>query len=426
MKGDSEKTREQILNELEKLQRRTAELEDIASEYKRSQEALRESEERFKELAELLPQTVFEFDMVGNFIYVNRHGMESTGYTRADLERGVNALELIAPEDREKTAGNLKRLFRGEVIGGNEYTMVRKDGSTFPVIIYSSLIRRNDEPVGMRGVVVDITSRKKAEDERRIFEARMQHTQKLEGLGVLAGGIAHDFNNLLMVILGNTDLAKTVLSSVSPALEYLNDIEISSKRAAELCNQMLAYSGKGRFVIKRISLSDVVRDMTLLLEVSISKSMVLKYNFGDNLPDIQADSTQVRQIIMNLIINASEAIGDQSGMITISTGAMHGDAETMTDNYLDDELPEGPYTYLEVADNGCGMDENTRKKVFDPFFTTKFMGRGLGLSAVLGIVRGHKGAIKLFTEQNRGTTFKVMFPALGGPSVGGGAPECTE
>ncbi len=260
----------------------------------------------------------------------------------------------------------------------------------------------------------DITERKQAEEERRKFEAQIQQAQKLESLGVLAGGIAHDFNNLLTAILGNADLALSELSPVSPARENLEAIERTSRRAAELCKQMLAYSGKGRFVIRSVNLSEIVEEMTHLLEVSISKKAILKYNFADNLPSIKADPTQIRQIIMNLITNASEAIGDRSGVISISTGVTECDRAYLKGTYLDEELPEGLYVVLEVSDTGCGMDKDTLGGIFDPFFTTKFTGRGLGLAAVLGIVRGHDGAIKIHSEKGRGTTFRVLFPATAG------------
>jgi len=260
-------------------------------------------------------------------------------------------------------------------------------------------------------IFVDVSERKRAEGERRQLEAQIQHAQKLESLGVLAGGIAHDFNNLLMVILGNADLALMELSPVSPATENVGEIKKASQRAAELCKQMLAYSGKGRFVIEPVDLSHVVEELSHMLEISISKKAILKYNFVEGLPAVEADITQIRQIIMNLITNASEAIGDKSGIISITTGAVDCDRAYLRGAYLDEELSEGCYVTLEVADTGCGMDAETQAKLFDPFFTTKFTGRGLGLAAVLGIVRGHGGTVKVYSEVGRGTTFKVLLPA---------------
>ena len=263
----------------------------------------------------------------------------------------------------------------------------------------------------------DVTDRKRAEEERRQLEAQIQHTQKLESLGVLAGGIAHDFNNLLMAILGNADLALMDLSPVSPARQSLAEIKKASLRAADLAKQMLAYSGKGKFVVEPLDLSEVVEEMAHILEVSVSKKAVLKYDFSNDIPAIEADATQVRQVVMNLITNASEAIGDKSGIISIRTGAMQVDRRYLRETYLDEDLPEGLYVTLEVADTGSGMDAETQAKLFDPFFTTKFTGRGLGMAAVLGIVRGHSGAIKVYSEIGRGTTVKVLLPAVEGATV---------
>jgi len=175
---------------------------------------------------------------------------------------------------------------------------------------------------------------------------------------------------------------------------------------------MLAYSGRGQFVIKTVYLSDLLMDMVNMLEISVSKKAVLKFNCPANLPPIDSDPSQIRQIIMNLVINASEAIGDRSGVITVSTGAVECDRAYLAATFLDENLAEGLYTYLEVADTGHGMDEATKAKLFDPFFTTKFTGRGLGMSAVLGIVRGHKGGVKVYSEPGRGTTIKLLFPAV--------------
>ncbi len=252
----------------------------------------------------------------------------------------------------------------------------------------------------------------KAEEERHKLEAQMLEFQKLESLGVLAGGIAHDFNNLLMAILGNADLARSLLPPASPARPNVEEIVRASQRAADLCRQMLAYSGKGRFVVGRYDLSEIVQEMAQMLEVSVSKKASLRYSFAAELPAVRADATELRQVIMNLITNASESLGDESGVISVSTGVLECDRAYLSGSHLDDKLPEGRYVYLEVADTGCGMDEETQRRIFDPFFSTKFIGRGLGLAAVLGIVRGHRGAIKVHSEPGQGTTFRILLPAL--------------
>ncbi len=257
----------------------------------------------------------------------------------------------------------------------------------------------------------EIEERKRAEERQRKLESQFQQAQKLESLGVLAGGIAHDFNNLLTSILGYADLASHEVKPGTSAHNHITEAISGARRAAELTNQMLAFSGKGRFVIEPLNINEVVEGMSRLLQVSISKKCVLQIRPAPNLPAIETDGPQLRQIIMNLIINASEAIGDQNGVINISTGVMECDQDYLSASYLDDHLPAGTYVYIEVTDTGCGMTEDVRVKIFDPFYTTKFTGRGLGLAAVLGIVRGHRGAIKVYSEPGKGTMFKVLFPA---------------
>lgn len=289
--------------------------------------------------------------------------------------------------------------------------VIRDDGSRFTARFQAFPVSSDGEPTGFIEIVEDITERLSADEEKQHLEKQIQHTQKLESLGVLAGGIAHDFNNLLMAILGNADLALLEIPETSPAKRNILEIEKASRRAADLCNQMLAYSGKGKFMTHAINISTVVEEMTQMLEVSISKNVVLKYHFAENLPLINADASQLRQVIMNLIINASESIEGKSGVVSITTGAMDCDREYLNNTFIDEHLEEGLYVYVEVADTGCGMNEETIASLFDPFFTTKFTGRGLGMSAVLGIVRGHKGGIKVYSEVGQGTTFKMLFPA---------------
>jgi len=257
----------------------------------------------------------------------------------------------------------------------------------------------------------DISEEKRLGDEKKKIEEQMLHTQKLESMGVLAGGIAHDFNNILTAIIGNADLALMRLNPESPVIENLKRIEKAAVRAADLAKQMLAYSGKGKFVIESIDMNRLVEEMLHMLEVSISKKAVLRLNLHHPLPTVEADATQLRQIIMNLVINASEAIDEKSGVIAITSGCMECDRKYLENVWLDENLSDGFYVFLEIADTGCGMNKETMGKIFDPFFTTKFTGRGLGMAAVLGIVRGHKGAIKVYSEPGRGSTFKILLPA---------------
>jgi len=252
--------------------------------------------------------------------------------------------------------------------------------------------------------------RKHSDEERARLEAQVQHAQKLESLGILAGGIAHDFNNLLTGILGYADLTLMRLSEDSPIRGGLEEIKGAAERAAELSRQMLAYSGKGSFVIEPININDVVTEMGNLLEVTMSKRARLEYNLAHDLPLVVADTTQVRQVIMNLITNAAEALCDGEGVISLTSGVEECDRAFLSQCYIDEQLPEGQYVFLAISDTGCGMEPETQSRIFDPFFTTKFTGRGLGLAATLGIVRGHKGTIQVESEPGRGTAFRVLLP----------------
>ena len=261
-------------------------------------------------------------------------------------------------------------------------------------------------------VIHDITEKVEREERDRLLQERMEQTQRLESLGVLAGGIAHDFNNLLMAIVGHADLALMELSPLSPVAEDIGEIKTSSKRAAELCSQLLAYSGKGKLEEKSFSISELVHEMLHMLKTCISKKCMLTLDMEDDLPLTEGDPSQMRQIIMNFVINASEAIGDLSGVISVSTGVMECSLEYLQNGYVLKPSRPGRYVTLEVSDNGTGMDHETLQRIFEPFFTTKFSGRGLGLSATLGIIRSHGGGLRVYSEPGIGTTFKVLFPVV--------------
>ncbi len=346
---------------------------------------------------------IFITDRNGVINYVN------PAYARLS---GYSADELIGKTPKMMKSGKMEKAFYQRmwkaILSGRqwraEFVNRRRDGTLYEVDQSISPIKDDvGQVTGFVSVQRDITKEKQQREQ-------LEHTQRLESLGVLAGGIAHDFNNLLTAILGNAALAKMRLEPTSPAVEMLDNVENASERAAALCKQMLAYSGKGKFVVEQVNLSELVEEMTSLLSVSISKSVVMRFDLSPQLPPIEADVAQMQQVVMNLVINASEAIGDRSGIITIHTGAVEVDADYIKTTYLKEHIQPGRYVALEVSDTGCGMDEETRKKIFDPFFTTKFTGRGLGMSAILGIVRGHHGAIKLYSEKGKGTTFKLLFP----------------
>jgi PAS domain S-box-containing protein len=371
--------------------------------------SLSESVEKYRLLTESIGELLASVDFDLKFTFWNRMAEQIFDVSVKDII-GKTAIEIFGDNpgtrlDNDKYLQCIKT--KSEINYQKEHLINNKrhyfDVSLFPTESGITILSK------------DISVRKEAEAERNKLEQQLLHTQKLESLGVLAGGIAHDFNNLLMAMIGNLDLAKLEMQKESPAFEYVTNAETAASRAADLTRQMLAYSGKGKFVIQQIDLNALLEEMLHLLQVSISKKSVLRLNLAQNLPAVEADATQLRQIIMNIVINASEAIDDNTGVIGITTGCMDCNKSYLEDVWLDENISEGLYVYLEIADTGCGMDKETMAKIFDPFFTTKFTGRGLGMAAVLGIVRGHKGTIKVYSELNRGSTFKILLPASSRP-----------
>ena len=335
---------------------------------------------------------VITVDREGRIVYMNPAAERCTGW-RSDEALGRN-LEDCYVTRKESEVHTPCTLLSGN---GEQRTIEE---------VWSPIMGRNSEEEGHVIVFRDVTEKLK-------LERQLHHAQKMESLGVLAGGIAHDFNNLLTVVLGRTELALNELSPMSPARENLTEIETAARRAAGLSLQMLAYAGKAAFTVERVGLPGLVEEMAHLLKSSISKKAILTLNLERGLPPIEAAPSQIREIVMNLIINASEAIGDRNGVITVSVGTTRYNEEHLQNTELYGDLAPGRlYVQLEVTDTGSGMDEKTRSRIFDPFFSTKFTGRGLGLAVVLGIVRSHKGALKVHSEPGKGATFKVLFPAL--------------
>jgi PAS domain S-box-containing protein len=346
------------------------------------------------------------------FQQVNDRILEMTGYSREELI-GKNARILYPTDQDYEYVGKEKyEQINQHGTGTVETRWLRKDGTIIYILLSSTPINRQDFSLGVTFTALDISDRKKSELERLELERRIQHGQKLESLGVLAGGIAHDFNNLLMAILGNLDLALFEIYEASPAYGYIKEAEKEIYRATSLTKQLLAYSGKGKYLIESINLNELVDDMKPLLITSISKKAELKIQLDSTNPIFNGDRAQTQQIILNLILNASEALEDKPGSINVATGIQYCDLRYLQNNRLNIKIPPGEYVFLEVNDTGCGMDETTKNRLFEPFFTTKFTGRGLGLSAVLGIVKGHKGAIIVNSEPGKGSTFKILFPKV--------------
>jgi PAS domain S-box-containing protein len=378
---------------------------DVTERKKNERERL-----RLAEIVESCEDAIASVGLDGTVLAWNGGAERIYGYSAEEMiGRNISVLDPDGPEG-ERVRAERRRfvavLRRGESIRNFQAVRVRKDGGLLWIALSVSPIRNcRGEVVAASAIGRDIT-------ELKILEEQLRQAAKLESLGVLAGGIAHDFNNLLVGILGNASLVSDTLPSTSPAKPMLDDVINASERAATLVRQLLAYSGKGKFNIQPVDISELVREMTRLVQASIPKAVTLRLTLAPDLSPVVADTAQIQQLIMNLVINAAEAIGDHPGSVTVTSGEQQiADGETIGTTYGTDQVTPGKYVFFEVEDNGAGMDEATIAKIFDPFFTTKFTGRGLGLSAALGIVRGHNGLIQVASKPGRGSRFKVLFPA---------------
>ena len=368
-----------------------------------------EERERLRIAVEQSAEAMLITDASGRIIYANPAAAQISGYALSDLQ-GRDVRELMGGTDGATSyASIVECLKRGETWSGT-VSLMRPDGS-------ARQVERRISPVVVDGRTRYHVCVNRDVTEERQQQARLEHSQRLESLGVLAGGIAHDFNNILAAILGNASLAGMRLGAEHEAARYISRIEQSSQRAADLCKQMLAYSGKGRFTVRPVNLSRMLRDIARLLEVSIARNAVLQYELDEHLPTVEADATQMQQVLMNLVMNASDALADASGRIVLRTGVAEVGERELAANCSGEDLPPGRYVFVEVEDSGCGMGKEVVKRLFDPFFTTKFTGRGLGMSAVLGIVRGHHGAITVDSTEGVGTRFRVLLPPSGEQEV---------
>ena len=327
------------------------------------------------------------------FLKINPAFEKLTGW-KADAVVGRTLREVLPTTDDLcwETFGKVAR--SGEPISF-EYHLASV-GRYFSVTAYCS------EPLRLGAVFNDITELKRSEEARRKFEAEMYHSQKLESLGVLAGGIAHDFSNLLVGVLGNVDLALAETPRSALIYPLLNDIVDAAKQAALLCKQLLAYSGKGRFVVERVDFAEMIREMRPMVDLVVSKNSVIHYDLAEQLPPVEADVSQLRQVVMNLLTNASESLPDGRGSIELRLAAAEPPASC--------SACAGPWVVLTVEDHGCGMTAEVRERMFEPFYSTKFTGRGLGMAAVAGIVRAHGGQIDVESERGRGTTVRIILP----------------
>ncbi len=376
---------------------------------KQAEKALRESEKQYRELANSLPQVVFEMDANGLITFANRNAFEFYGYTQDDFEKGVTALQMLIPEDRDRALDNIQMRLKGEELGSREYTALRKDGTTFPVALHVNPIIYENEPVGLRGIMIDITDRKLAEEEKKKLEAQLQQAQKMESIGTLAGGIAHDFNNILSPIILYAEMVLEDISEDSPLRFSIEEIYRASLRAKDLVKQILTFSHQAEQEKIPLKISPIVKEALKLLRASLPSTIEIRQNIEVKDSVVLADPTQIHQILMNLCTNAAHSMRDRGGVLEVSLVdvVLHSD-----DIDHPGDLDPGQYTKLTVSDTGHGIEPAIMERIFDPYFTTqeKGKGTGLGLSVVHGIVNTHGGHISVYSEPGKGARFDVFLP----------------
>jgi len=373
---------------------------------------LKESEARSRTLLNTIPGGV-GVHRDGKWIYMNPAGLQILHAASHESIIGSPVLDCFHADDRDKALNRIRDVqASGGVIPMTEMTMIGKDGEHFPAEVQGAYIEMDGLPA-MMTVFRDTIQRKRAEQERAKMQQQMEHAQRLESLGILAGGIAHDFNNMLAGIMGNAELARMDMAETEPPYQYLQTIENSCMRASELCKQMLAYAGKGRYHVEALNINAIVEDMESLIHSSAGHHIEFSLELDSDLPAVLADMAQMQQLILNFIVNAAQAIGELPGKISIQTRYVQMSRKELDGLHNGGKLPEGGYVSIQVNDTGCGMDAATQANIFDPFFTSKESGSGLGLSAVLGIVSGHQGTIRVESQLGKGSTFEVLLPATG-------------
>jgi len=379
------------------IRKRTAALDQITHEY--------------KDILDHMQDAYYRADPNGTVIWISLACERQLGYDRDELIG--KPLSMLYYEE----GGRDHFLEALHASGGHlqhfEVCLKHKDGSRVWVEVNSQyFLDKEGEVAGLEGNVRNIAERIKAEQESQELTGQLQQAQKMESIGVLAGGIAHDFNNMLVGVMGNAELAMLESSAQGEMREYLDKIFISARRGADLVKQMLAYSGQGRLTMGHQNFNMLIREVSELLSTVIGKKIKLNQTLMDALPDVYGDRNQLTQLVMNLMTNASESMEGHPGEIYLRTGVRHLAALDFSSMYMANDLEQGMYVFVEVKDSGCGMDEDTKLRIFDPFFTTKETGSGLGLSALLGIVRSHGGTLALHSEPGKGSSFTVFLPLL--------------
>jgi len=406
---DKEKTNEQLISELVALRQRISELEASETERKRAEEALRESEKRHRELTDFLPQTVFEADERGNLTFGNRNGFQSFGYTLEDFDKGLNALQMFIPEDRDRVGENIQRVLSGEELGGIEYTALRRDSSTFPVIVYAAAIINENKAVGLRGMVVDITERKRAEEELQKHREHLEElvkertkelqdaqeklvrSERLSMLGQLAGGVGHELRNPLGAIKNASYFLNMALEKPEPEVrETLDILEKEVATSEGIVSSLLDFARPKPPTRRKMNINEVVQET--LSRTTLLENVKVVRQLDESLPEIMADPDQLGVVFSNIIRNGIQAM-PEGGQLTVTSEAFRPG-----------------WVAVSIADTGVGIPPEEQPEVFEPLFTTKARGIGLGLAVTSTLVEGHGGTIEVLSKVGKGSTFTVRLP----------------
>ena len=372
-----------------------------------AERVLRESEERLRLAPEATMVGTWTNDLLDDRLVWSAELEKIFGLSPQSFTGTEEAFfELIHRDDRSAVREVFARCKQDQALFETEFRYSHGATETRWMLVRGrGFVDDSGRPSRLVGIGIDVTVQKRTEE-------KLRHTQRLESLGILAGGIAHDFNNLLGVIMGNANLASRMISGHHSARAPLEEIELASTKAASLTRQMLAYAGRGHVEIDRLQVSTIIRDIERLVRSVISKNVELRIDLTDDLPHIKADAGQMQQVMMNLVINAAEAIPEEcQGTVCVRAYTQFLDEAAIESGTGERPSAAGDYVTIEVEDTGIGMDEATRARIFEPFFTTKFLGRGLGLAAVLGIIRAHKGALRVDSTPGKGSRFQVLLAA---------------
>lgn len=381
--------------------------------------SLRESEGRWRFALEGNADGVWDYRISKQQIYFSSVWKQMLGHTEEEVPNDLESwFSRVHPDDIQKTLQLVQDYFQGKAPDLEfDYRMRHKDGTYRWIHDRGMIMERAPDgtPARIVGTHRDVTDRYLAEEKRVAMELQALQAQKLESLGILAGGIAHDFNNILTSIIGYTDLVLLDTPQGTPVRARLQQVLLGARRAADLTRQLLAYSGKGQFVIGPVDVTEIVRESCQLLHVTMPQHTKMVQELAPELPAVTGDVTQIRQVVINLITNAAEAFQESPGALTVRTAVGTAESDGFTVIQAPDATVHGRFVIIEVADTGVGMELETMPRIFDPFFSTKFAGRGLGLASALGIIRGHHGGIYLHSDAGKGTTFRVLLPVSGSP-----------